>query len=91
VQELQASVVYLAEELELEPEIRLVDVPGAEEVARSRFLGSPTVRVNGRDVEPGADERRDFSFSCRVCPSEQGSAGWPHEDWIRDALRKANG
>jgi hypothetical protein len=24
-----------------------------------RFLGSPTVRVNGVDVEPGAEERRD--------------------------------
>jgi hypothetical protein len=28
-----------------------------EEARRLRFLGSPTVRVDGRDVEPGADVR----------------------------------
>jgi hypothetical protein len=26
--------------------------------------------VNGMDVEPGAEERRDFAFSCRIYRSE---------------------
>ena len=28
-----------------------------------RFLGSPTVRVYGVDIEPGAEERRDVAFA----------------------------
>lgn len=34
-----------------------------EGVARElRFLGSPTVHINGQDVEPGADKRLDFGL-----------------------------
>jgi hypothetical protein len=34
-----------------------------EEARRERFLGSPTVQVNGRDIEPQARGRKDFTFS----------------------------
>ncbi|HET8892570.1 MAG TPA: hypothetical protein VFM96_00535 [Gaiellaceae bacterium] len=50
-----------------------------------RFLGSPTVRVNGRDVEPGADEREGFAFGCRVYAN---GAGLPDERLVRDALAR---
>ena len=33
--------------------VRRVDVPDADAAAAQRFLGSPTIRVNGRDIEPG--------------------------------------
>ena len=35
-----------------------------EEAARLRFLGSPTVQVDGVDIEPNARNRT--SFSCRM-------------------------
>lgn len=44
---------------------------------RERFLGSPSVRIDGRDVEPGADQRRDFGMSCRVYSTPEGSAALP--------------
>jgi hypothetical protein len=47
------------------------------------------VRVDGRDVEPGADERRDFAFSCRIYRGERGAAEQPEESWIREALSEA--
>jgi hypothetical protein len=86
-----ALVERVAGELGLEPEIRLVNVPDLETADRVRFLGSPTVRVGGRDVEPGADERADYVFSCRVYRAEHGFAGQPQESWVRDALAHANG
>ena len=46
-----SRVERVAAELGLRPEIRLVKVADAEAAARQRFLGSPTVRVNGEDVE----------------------------------------
>jgi len=81
-----ALVTRLAVELRLEPAIELVEVPDGDAAAQLRFLGSPTIRVNGRDVEPGADERSDFAFACRVYRGQHGPAGQPDEDWVREAL-----
>jgi hypothetical protein len=87
----QASelVEQVAHELGLQPEIALVEVTDVETAERLRFLGSPTIRVEGRDVEPGADELDDFAMSCRVYRSEQGLAGQPDGQLIRDALTSA--
>jgi hypothetical protein len=87
----QASelVEQVAHELGLQPEIALVEVTDVEAAERLRFLGSPTIRVEGRDVEPGADERDDFALSCRVYRSEHGLAGQPDAHLIRDALTSA--
>ena len=85
----RALVERIAAELRVEPEIDLVEVPDLDAAAELRFLGSPTVRVNGRDVEPGANERREFVISCRVYKTEQGFSGQPAEAWIRDALATA--
>lgn len=61
------------------------------EAQRFRFLGSPTVRVDGRDVEPGADERMGYGMSCRRYETRAGIIGVPLDDWIRVALQEANG
>jgi hypothetical protein len=85
----RALVDRLAGELRVEPEIELIQVADPEAAVRLRFLGSPTVRVNGVDVEPGAEERREFVLSCRVYRGESGFSGQPEERWIRDALVEA--
>jgi hypothetical protein len=84
-------VERIARELHLEPSIELIDVADAEAATRLRFLGSPTVRVNGRDVEPGADGRTDFALACRVFGTDRGTARQPDARWIRDALLNAGG
>ncbi|MEX2210371.1 MAG: hypothetical protein WD689_01210 [Gaiellaceae bacterium] len=81
-----ALVERVAAELGIKPRIRLVNVPDAEAAAKLRFLGSPTVRVGGRDVEPGADARTDYALCCRVFRTESGTRGEPDEQWVRDAL-----
>jgi hypothetical protein len=87
--EARSRVERVADGMGLRPEIRLVEVPDAEAAVRLRFLGSPTVRVNGRDVEPGVDEREDFAFACRVYRGRDGFAGQPDEAWIRASLGNA--
>jgi hypothetical protein len=82
-------VERVAAELQVEPEIDVVEVPDADAATELRFLGSPTVRVNGRDVEPGAEERGDFVFSCRVYRGERGFSGQPDAGWVRQALSEA--
>jgi hypothetical protein len=71
--------------------IELVNVPDADAAERQRFLGSPTLRVDGSDVEPGADLRTDFGLKCRLYRSEAGFAGTPADQWALDALRRPAG
>jgi hypothetical protein len=82
----RATVERVAAQLQVAPTIELVEVADAEAAVALRFLGSPTVRVAGRDVEPGADERRDFALSCRLYRTDQGIGGQPDAAWIREAL-----
>jgi hypothetical protein len=66
--------------------VRRLDVPDAGTAEVERFLGSPTIRVDGRDIEPGADERHQYVLACRVYRTEHGTAGEPDERWLRQAL-----
>ncbi|MGH7839861.1 MAG: DF family (seleno)protein [Candidatus Binataceae bacterium] len=55
-------------------------------VARLRFPGSPTVRVNGRDVEPSTTH---VALSCRMYYDDAGRRGTPPTSTIRAALTAA--
>ena len=67
----------------------LVEITNEPQAEFQRFLGSPTVRVDGRDVEFGASDRTDYSLSGRLYYTERGLCGWPDETWVRDALLRA--
>jgi hypothetical protein len=54
-----------------------------------RFLGSPTVRIDGRDVEPDAEYRTDYGMKCRLYRTTAGLSGQPPEKWLRAALQRA--
>ena len=64
---------------------RIPDEPTAR---RERFLGSPTVRVDGHDVEPGASERSDFGLICRLYVTADGLRTTPLDEWVLDALAR---
>lgn len=68
--------------------IEVVEVPDPEAARRERFLGSPTIQIDGFDIEK---ERRGnpTSYGCRIYQTEKGASGVPSEEMIRDALRQA--
>ncbi len=70
-------------------EIELRQVETVEAAEREHFLGSPTVRVNGEDVDPGAADRTDFGMECRLYRSESGASPLPPDEWIRAAIAHA--
>ena len=86
-----AAVERLSRELVIEPELRLVKVPDQEAAQRLRFLGSPTIRVAGVDVDPRTEERSDYALSCRIFRTEAGIVGQPDERWVREALLRQVG
>lgn len=73
----------------VEANVRLVRVDTPDDALAHQFRGSPTVRVNGVDVDPtitalAADD--DFGLRCRLYPSTDGRRGSPPDEWILDAL-----
>jgi hypothetical protein len=69
--------------------IRLREITDDATAQRERFLGSPSVRVDGRDIEPGAEERDDFGLKCRLYRLPSGLAGIPRDEWLLRALERA--
>lgn len=64
-----------------------IDASDPSIAAVHRFPGSPTVRVDGRDVEPGHVDPGDYSPRCRLFRTPEGLAGIPPRSWIEEALR----
>jgi hypothetical protein len=84
-----ALVERVRDELGVTSEVRAVLVGDQEAAERARFPGSPTVRVDGGDVEPGADPPTEITIDCRLYRHPHRLAGQPPEQWVRDALLKA--
>ena len=70
-------------------QIELRRIESIEDAERERFLGSPTVRVDGVDVDSGAAEREDFGLKCRLYRWDGEASPLPREQWIHDALSGA--
>lgn len=66
--------------------VEVVDVADPAQAVALRFLGSPTIRVDGMDIESGAGERDDFALACRVYRTEAGLQGLPDPNVLELAL-----
>ena len=77
---------WLAESAGARFEARTIET--VEAAQRERFLGSPTVRVDGIDVDPAAENRSDFGLKCRIYRSEAGHSSVPPMHWIEDAIER---
>ena len=84
-----ALVQRVGKQLGSNAEVRVIEVPDQEAAEQTRFLGSPTIRVDGHDIEPGADRLQEFVHACRLYQGQHSLHGLPEEDWLRQALRSA--
>jgi len=74
----------------LDPEAIVVrEVDSEEQAERERFVGSPTIRIDGRDIRPPEPEE-PYGLTCRVYHRRNGriSPTLDPED-VREALRAA--
>lgn len=76
-------------EIDPDAQIELRRIESLEEAEQERFLGSPTVRIDGADIEPAAADRSDFGLKCRLYRSQVGASGLPPEHRLRDAIAAA--
>ncbi|HVE69391.1 MAG TPA: hypothetical protein VNB64_12500 [Solirubrobacteraceae bacterium] len=85
-----AELCAVMEELGLDADaVEVREVAGQAQAGAERFPGSPTIRVDGRDVAP-PDPPEPAGLTCRVYRRRDGRiAATPDPDDLRDALREA--
>jgi hypothetical protein len=88
-EEVRPRLERLLAERDLTAQLALVPVTAIEDAEARRFLGSPSVRIAGRDVEPKADARTDYGMKCRIYLSDAGTARSPSDEMIIAALDEA--
>jgi hypothetical protein len=74
---------------ELAPGTGIEDVDATDPAlaARHRFPGSPTVRIDGQDVDPSFEDPGDYAPRCRLYRTAAGLRGVPERGWIVSAVR----
>ena len=72
-------------EKDIAASIEKIEVTSPELAAQQRFLGSPSIRINGRDIE-GGEEASEYGLKCRIY-LDTGS-GVPSYKTLRKALER---
>jgi hypothetical protein len=101
---MKIEVLYVAECPSHPAAVKLVrDILAAEGVAAEisevlvrdekmaselRFAGSPTIRINGRDIADESEAPKNFALSCRLYPGSK-EVGLPPAEMIHRAVLKA--
>ena len=66
--------------------IEKIEVTSPELAIQHRFLGSPSIRINGVDIE-GREEVLEYGLKCRIY--QDTGLGIPSETILRKALQEA--
>lgn len=74
-------------EMNINGDIKIVEIKSEEEALKYKFLGSPSIQLNGIDIEK---ERRNDppSFGCRMYKAKNGFTGIPPKEMIVQAIKE---
>lgn len=67
--------------------VESIDASDPGVASAHRFAGSPTIRVDGRDVDPAYQDAGDYAPRCRLYRTPEGLRSVPPREWIEAALR----
>jgi mercuric ion transport protein len=80
----------LLREEDVSAEVLEVHVSDASVAQNVGFLGSPSVRVNGLDVEAEARTAHEYGMMCRTYVVNGRREGLPSREMLRRAIREGN-
>ena len=69
--------------------VEMVLVTTEDTALSQKFLGSPSIRIGGEDLEEGSNGDREYGLKCRVYQVDGKTQGFPAEKLIRDAIQRA--
>lgn len=67
-------------------EIQMLEITDLKMAETEHFLGSPTIQINGKDIEE-EKESHPALLGCRVYNTKEGLSGIPPLDLIQKAIR----
>jgi len=73
----------------IDAEVEHVLMTTPEQAQSIGFMGSPTVRIDGLDVEPEARTQRGYGFGCRTYLDGSKRTGLPSPQMIQRAIEEA--
>ena len=76
---------------ELAPGTTIHDIDATDPIVaeRYRFPGSPTIRVDGRDVDASFQDPGDYTPRCRLYRTADGLRGLPERGRVEAAVRSS--
>lgn len=80
-------VRQIVDVLSVEATVTLRQVEASDDLAALGFCGSPTVLVNGQDIDPAQRDGATYGFGCRTFDGQ----GVPGDAMIEAAVREAAG
>jgi hypothetical protein len=87
--EADAALREAIEATGLAVEVEYVEVQDGEDARRLHCLGSPTIRVEGIDVEYGDREPDEYQAGARYYNTPQGWKPYPHARLIANTILEA--
>ena len=87
----RAMAADAATQAGVDAQIAMIKVETNADARNKRFVGSPSIRVEGKDVDlvEGADQQ--YSLRCRVYFSDNGMSGLPSRAKVLGAIEQALG
>ena len=67
--------------------VNVLEVVNDEQAQQEKFLGTPSIRINGNDL--WFEQRENYSLSCRVYATSEGIKGWPTLEMLRSKIKLA--
>ncbi|MEE8168304.1 MAG: DUF2703 domain-containing protein [Candidatus Hydrothermarchaeales archaeon] len=73
----------------VEAEIAMIRIETQEEAEKLGFLGSPTLRIAGKDVDEKSRDSKEFGLKCRIYLVGDKILGSPPREMIMQTLKEA--
>lgn len=87
-QEALVGIKEALKELGLSAELEVILVDSPEKARAYKFLGSPTIKINGLDLEPELEATENFNINaCRTYIYEGSLYHYPPKEILLEALR----
>lgn len=87
-QEALVGIKEALKELGLSAELEVILLDSPEKARAYKFLGSPTIKIDGIDLEPELEASANFSLNaCRTYIYEGSLYHYPPKEMLLEALR----
>lgn len=75
-------------ELSLPEDFEMINIDTDEKAKEYHFIGSPTIKINGEDIDPRAREAKITGYKgCRIYQTPEGIKGAPTAEMIKKAIQ----